>query len=147
MGKRLLRRICNKCRFSYSIPGEEIHRQYPQVARFFDPSAMHRLFRGKGCEACGGTGYAGRMGIHELLVVTSEIEDLIIHRASSTDIEKLARSQGMKLMFEDALEKVQQGFTSLEEMLRVAAPPDDEEKVDNTKSAIVRPSSPKRHES
>ncbi|HLD63824.1 MAG TPA: type II/IV secretion system protein [Candidatus Peribacteraceae bacterium] len=147
IGQRLLRRICNKCRFSYSIPGEEIHRQYPQVARFFDPSAMHRLFRGKGCEACGGTGYAGRMGIHELLVVTSEIEDLIIHRASSTDIEKLARSQGMKLMFEDALEKVQQGFTSLEEMLRVAAPPDDEEKVDNTKSAIVRPSSPKRHES
>jgi type II secretory ATPase GspE/PulE/Tfp pilus assembly ATPase PilB-like protein len=82
------------------------------------------MYRGKGCAACGNTGYRGRVGIYELLVVTKEIEDLIVQRASSTDILNKAREQGMLLLFEDGLEKVKSGLTTMEELLRIAAPPE-----------------------
>ncbi|MEK7590811.1 MAG: type II/IV secretion system protein, partial [Patescibacteria group bacterium] len=76
------------------------------------------------CEACGGTGYRGRVGIYELLIVTPEIEQLIVKRASSTDINQLAHKQGMKTLFEDGFEKVMTGMTSIDELMRVAAPPE-----------------------
>ena len=66
----------------------------------------------------------GRIGIHELLVVTPEIEELIISEATSTEINNLARKQGMKLMFEDGFVKVLAGLTTIEELTRVAAPPE-----------------------
>ena len=64
------------------------------------------------------------MGIYELLLITPEIENLIVARASSTDINVCARRNGMKLMFEDGLEKVKTGMTTIEELMRVAAPPE-----------------------
>ena len=124
LGQRLLRRICSKCRYSYSISGAELHKQHPHTKSAISKVGTYRLFKGKGCPSCNQTGYAGRIGIHELLVVSPEVEELIIKRASSSDIELLARKQGMKLMFEDGLEKVQQGFTTLDELLRIATPPE-----------------------
>lgn len=123
IGQRLLRRVCPKCRYSYSIMGEEVRKQFPMAKHYFDAKTVYRMFKGKGCESCGNKGYAGRMGIHELLMVTPELEELIIKRATSHDMTILARRQGMKLMYEDGLEKVFKGFTTLEELLRVAAPP------------------------
>ncbi|MFA5021269.1 MAG: GspE/PulE family protein [Patescibacteria group bacterium] len=132
IGQRLVRRICPKCRFSYSAKAEELQRLYPAAKHYFGGKQTFRLFKGKGCSSCSNTGYAGRTGIHELLVVTPEIEDLIIARASSDDIELCARKQGMQLMFEDGLEKVRQGFTTLEELLRVASPPAEVIKPDRS---------------
>lgn len=130
IGQRLIRRICSKCRYSYTVTGEEAAKLYPQAKTFFSSDEKLRLFKGKGCAACSGTGYAGRIAIHELLTVTPEIQDLIIKRSSSRDIETLARHQGMHLMFQDGLEKVRQGFTTLDELMRITSPPIDQIKED-----------------
>ncbi|HLD32205.1 MAG TPA: GspE/PulE family protein [Candidatus Peribacteraceae bacterium] len=123
IGQRLLRRICPHCRYSYSIPGQEARSLFPGAGKFFKQGKV-TLYKGKGCDACGNTGYRGRIGIHELLIVTQEIEELIIARATSADISLLARKQGMKLMFEDGFEKMEAGITTIEELMRVAAPPE-----------------------
>jgi type IV pilus assembly protein PilB len=130
IGQRLVRRVCAKCRYSYAITGEEARKLFPLAKHFFSSGEKMRLFKGKGCPSCSGTGYAGRIAIHELLTVTPEVQELIIARTTSRDIEKLARRQGMKLMFEDGLEKVRQGFTTIEELMRVAAPPLEVVKAD-----------------
>ncbi|MDD5469204.1 MAG: GspE/PulE family protein [Candidatus Peribacteraceae bacterium] len=130
IGQRLVRRVCAKCRYSYSVTGEEAAKLHPQAKQFFSAKEKLRLFKGKGCSSCSGTGYAGRIAIHELLMVTPEVQELIIKRASSRDIELLARRQGMKLMFQDGLEKVRQGFTTLDELMRVASPPLENVKAD-----------------
>jgi type IV pilus assembly protein PilB len=123
IGQRLLRRICNKCRYSYKIPGNEVQNAYPLVQHYFNPEETYRLFKGKGCIKCHNTGYSGRMGIHELFVFSTEIKEMIIERRPTADLTMKAREQGMKLMFEDGLDKMLQGFTTMEELIRVAAPP------------------------
>ncbi|MFA7682385.1 MAG: hypothetical protein WCX61_05140, partial [Candidatus Peribacteraceae bacterium] len=94
------------------------------ASKYFTGNKTVTLYRGKGCEACGDTGYRGRVGIYELLLMTPAIEDLIIRRASSTEINLVAHKQGMKFMFEDGFTKVVSGLTTIEELLRVAAPPE-----------------------
>jgi type II secretory ATPase GspE/PulE/Tfp pilus assembly ATPase PilB-like protein len=124
VAQRLMRRLCPHCRYSYPVVAEDVRKVTPSAARFFDETTPTLLYRGKGCDSCGGTGYRGRIGIHEVMVITPELELLIAKRATSTDIVVLARQQGMKMLFEDGFEKVRRGVTSLEELLRVAAPPD-----------------------
>ena len=80
------------------------------------------LYRGRGCKACLETGYKGRVGITEILVLTPMIKDLILKREGEFCIKKAARLEGMKTMREDGLAKVLKGLTSLEEVLRVTAP-------------------------
>ncbi len=124
IGQRLMRPICPQGRYSYSIPSADAHKLFPGADKYFVSAGDVRLYKGKGCEGCGGTGYRGRVGIYELLVVTQEVEDLIVKRASSSDLNRMARSQGMKLLFDDGFDKVRTGMTTIEELLRVAAPPD-----------------------
>jgi type IV pilus assembly protein PilB len=124
IGQRLIRHICQQCRFSYSIPLEQAHKLFPGADKYFVKKDDVRLYRGKGCEACGGTGFRGRIGIYELLVVTPEIQELITHRASSADLNKQGLKQGLKLLFDDGFEKVKAGMTTVEELMRVAAPPE-----------------------
>lgn len=123
IGQRLVRRLCNQCRYSYTVPGEEAVKLFPGASAFFTGKDPVTLYKGKGCEACGGTGYRGRIGIYELMEITDELEKLIMNHATSSDLNKVARSQGMKLMFEDGFEKVKTGMTTLEELMRVAPPP------------------------
>ncbi len=124
IAQRLVRRICPSCRYSYSVPPEEIAKLFPNAEKFFTEQKSILLYKGKGCDACGGIGYSGRIGIYELLLITPEIEELIIKRASSAEIEKLARSHGMRSLFEDGFDKMLAGSTTLAELLRVASPPD-----------------------
>lgn len=79
------------------------------------------LWRPVGCSACSGTGYRGRIALHEVMVVTEEIERLAVARASSTEIARVARSQGMRTLREDGWQKALMGLTSVEEILRVVA--------------------------
>ncbi|PIQ76426.1 hypothetical protein COU78_06260 [Candidatus Peregrinibacteria bacterium CG10_big_fil_rev_8_21_14_0_10_49_24] len=123
IGQRLVRRLCPHCRYSYTIQGAEARKLFTGAEKFFTRGKT-TLYKGKGCDSCGNTGYRGRVGIHELLVITQEIENLIINQATSTDINNLARKQGMKLMFEDGFEKVMAGITTIEELMRMAAPPE-----------------------
>jgi hypothetical protein len=75
---------------------------------------------GRGCKECGESGYAGRMAIHELLVVTDDVRDLISRRAPDHEIRKVAQAAGMRTLLEDGISKAAQGLTTLDEILRVA---------------------------
>lgn len=124
IAQRLVRRICNHCRYSYTIDASKAKKLFKGAHKFFKGSGKVTLFKGKGCTSCGQTGFKGRVGIYELLKVTPEIQNLIIARATSAEINDKARKQGMKLMFEDGFAKVMSGLTTIEELMRVAAPPD-----------------------
>ena len=79
------------------------------------------LYKGAGCPACGGTGYKGRLGIYEIMEINEGIKDLVIKRASSHEIKKVARKNGMRTLRGAALKKVLDGETTVDEMLRVTA--------------------------
>ncbi len=78
-----------------------------------------QLFVGQGCPACAHTGYQGRTGIYELLLVDETIRQLILNRAEAASIRQAAMSQGMQSMAEDGWVKVAQGLTTTQEVLRV----------------------------
>jgi len=87
-----------------------------------DPdSASAPLFRPVGCTSCSGTGYRGRIAVHEVMAVSKEIERLAVSRASSAEIGLKAREQGMLTLRQDGWAKVRSGLTSIEEVLRVVA--------------------------
>jgi general secretion pathway protein E len=115
LAQRLVRTICEKCSAQREISPafrEEIQRETGFVAE-------GDLRVGKGCDACGGTGYRGRMGIFELLPVDEEIKDLILARSDAGAIRDRAISRGLVLLREDGWDKVRRGLTTIEEVLRV----------------------------
>ncbi|HWL64870.1 MAG TPA: type II secretion system ATPase GspE [Actinomycetota bacterium] len=116
VAQRLARKLCPKCKESY-VPTEDelIAAKFP-----YDPAAeLPKLYKAIGCSACGGTGYKGRLAVHEIMTVTEDIERLVAERASAEEIGKSARSQGMSTLRDDGMSKVRQGVTSIEEILRV----------------------------
>ncbi len=116
VAQRLIRRLCNKCRQSYTLSPEGI-KEF-QVNELM-PDHNMIFYKPKGCDHCFHTGYKGRVGITETLVLTSETRELVLARASEMDIKKSARKSGMKTMREDAVMKACRGFTSLEEVVRL----------------------------
>jgi len=84
-----------------------------------DGEPLPELFRPVGCSVCAKTGYKGRLALHEVMLVSEEIERLAVERASATAIERVAREQGMVTLRDDGLAKVVAGITSLDEILRV----------------------------
>jgi type II secretory ATPase GspE/PulE/Tfp pilus assembly ATPase PilB-like protein len=123
VAQRLVRKICSHCRYSLSaeeaIAKLKTHKE--EIARYF--AKADNLYAGKGCTVCSGTGYAGRSALYELISLTPDLQELIIKRPSSRDIERLARQEGSVPMFEDGIEKVKNGITSIAEVLRVVEPP------------------------
>ena len=115
LAQRLVRTICEKC----SEPREISQAFREEILREtgFVPEGDLRV--GKGCDACGGTGYRGRMGIFELLPVDEEIKDLILARSDAGAIRARAVSRGLVLLREDGWEKTRRGVTTIEEVLRV----------------------------
>ena len=111
IAQRLARRICSKCKESY-VPSEEELSFYPQLKDLKKPT----FYRGKGCEKCKHTGYKGRIGLFEVLEVNQQVNELILKKALSTDIEKAA---GLKSMLDDGIEKVLKGLTTIDEVRRV----------------------------
>ncbi len=122
VGQRVVRKICPKCRVEYNAPAEVIE-SIKQVLGSFIPSnqvALMKLYKGAGCSFCGNTGYQGRVGIYEILVMTDAIGKLVLEHASSGSIEAAAVSAGMITMKQDGYLKALEGITTLEEELRVA---------------------------
>jgi type IV pilus assembly protein PilB len=119
MAQRLARLLCQQCKEPYLITREmaEAIAGFP-VNQQEDTVKLHRPKNG-GCMRCSGTGYSGRIGIYELLVVTEEIQRLALEQKSSSEIQRMAVAQGMQTMRQDGLMKAKQGFTSIEEVLRV----------------------------
>ncbi len=125
VAQRLARKICEHCRFSFTIPVTEARQLFKGAHHYFEGNEPVHLYRGKGCEACGNTGYRGRVGIYELLPIEKNMEELIVKRSSSTELLLQARANGMMFLFEDGLDKVHSGLTTIEELMRIAAPPEE----------------------
>lgn len=123
LAQRLVRTICHECIFS-EPPKKEvidiIEKQLKELGIESGYKVPRLVFSGRGCPACGGTGYRGRIGIFEVLNVTEDIRKMIISPDFSLDnLKAVARKQGMITMFEDGLKKVELGITTFEEVLRV----------------------------
>lgn len=118
VAQRLVRKICDGCRISYGTTASAINSLLPDAAKYF-PGKTISLYKGKGCRNCNNTGFKGRAGIFEFLKISPEMEDLILTNPSSKQIWELAAKQGAKSMFEDGVEKVKAGLTTLEELFRV----------------------------
>jgi type IV pilus assembly protein PilB len=119
--QRLARRLCESCRYGYSEKISSLEKLIPNAKDYFKGQDI-TLYKAKGCPACGGLGYKGRTGIFEIISITREMEDLILKNPSSGEIWDLAKKQGAHSLFDDGIEKVKNGITSLEELLRVAEP-------------------------
>jgi type IV pilus assembly protein PilB len=117
--QRLLRRLCT-CK----NPDDPKPEESALMGRAKDSAGIGKLMRPTGCPKCGGTGYKGRVGIHELLKNSDELKTLINKHANADELKQAARLAGMRTMFEDCMEKVKQGLTSLPEALGTARPDD-----------------------
>ena len=116
LAQRLARRLCKKCKEAYTpTPEALVQARFP----WDDGTPLPELFRPAGCSVCSKTGYKGRLALHEVMVVSEEIERLAVERSSSTVIEQVAKSEGMRTLRDDGLDKVLAGVTSLDEILRV----------------------------
>ncbi|MEO5635161.1 MAG: GspE/PulE family protein [Candidatus Paceibacterota bacterium] len=118
IGQRLVRKICEDCKIKIDIT-PAIRQALSQTPYAKLLSGTEFVFEGKGCEKCGGSGYRGRICINEVLVADNEIRDAILKRASASEIKAIAVKNGMVTMFEDGFEKVKNGHTTIEEVLRV----------------------------
>ena len=125
IAQRLVRLICSSCRYSISISAAEFKRTYPALARYFDQKNI-TFYKGKGCKTCSDTGYKGRVAVFELIPVNRELKDLVLKHPSSKQVWEIARRLGAHSLFEDGIQKVKAGITTIEELLRVAAPPDQQ---------------------
>lgn len=124
IAQRLCRKICESCRKEVAITPEEVEAIKADLEQLPDPEkseakSKQHFFKGEGCDACGKTGYKGRIGIFEILSVTEPIRQLAIKRATTTDIFNEAIKEGLVTMRQDGLLKVFDGLTTLEEVLRV----------------------------
>ncbi len=123
VGQRVVRKICVTCREKY-VPVPEIITDIKSVlGRLLDAQVAQgqmSLYRGKGCEECNGTGYLGRIGIYEVLILNEKIGRLILERETSEALERQAVEDGMVTMKQDGYLKVVEGITTIEEVLRVA---------------------------
>ncbi len=120
LAQRLARKLCSHCCEAYVPTTEELlkARVSPEVAARADGVSLYRKV---GCPRCGRAGYKGRIGIYQLLVMSEEISELASSKARQEEIERAAIAGGMRTLWDDGLEKVFAGLTSLEELARVVS--------------------------
>lgn len=113
MAQRLVRRLCPECKEAYRPQPGEMPDDFP-----WELLEDRMLYRAKGCRACRGFGYRGRLGIYELMLSTESVRQLAHDRASSWDVKRAAIADGMKTLRDDGFRKAMEGVTSMEEVLR-----------------------------
>jgi len=116
LAQRLVRMLCTHCRKPVAITPEAMEKA--GLGRFLEAGQQH-IYSGEGCDHCKGTGYRGRVAIHELFVLDAEMQQAILSGADANVLHALSRQRGMLTLYEDGLRKVAAGVTSLEEVLRV----------------------------
>jgi type IV pilus assembly protein PilB len=115
LAQRLARKICSNCKEEYQPPMDILR-------RFGYDHASHPdqvFYKGRGCEVCRQSGYKGRMGVHELMVINEELADMIVRRAPLSELKEAARANGMHTLQEDGFRKAMDGVTTVEEIMRV----------------------------
>ncbi len=115
IAQRLVRKLCKECK-KISPPSEEEKKLIPFIRQMgYEPKFYHA----EGCQSCGYTGYKGRIGVYEILIIDDEIKELISSGAPANVIKKMARKKGFRTLYEDALEHIAKGITDLKEVMRV----------------------------
>ena len=121
LGQRIARRICNQCKVDYVPPKPligELRKTLGDLMTVKDEEV--KLYKGKGCDYCGHSGYQGRIGIFEVMTISDAISKLILQKADATSIEDQAKKEGMITMKQDGYLKVLAGISTIDEILRVA---------------------------
>jgi type IV pilus assembly protein PilB len=115
MAQRLVRKVCPKCKARIEPPAHILQGLglRPEIAK------KANFMKGKGCANCNKTGYRGRMGIYELMIMSSSIREMTFKGEPTLNIRRVARKQGMRTLFEDGMIKAIKGHTTLEEVLRI----------------------------
>ena len=111
--QRLVRKLCQECKQPYEPPPGLLERLG------VDPSDGTTYYKSEGCSRCGGTGFAGRMAVHEMLPMNNTVREMIVRKASEYEIQAAMRSQGMRFLLERGMEKVREGTTAISELFRV----------------------------
>jgi len=122
LSQRIARKICAKCKTSY-VPPVEVIDEIKKTLGYLMPSLKDqqlKLYKGTGCDACGNSGYFGRVGIFEIMPISDQIVKLILKKVDSTTLEEQAILEGMITMKQDGYLKVLQGMSTIDEILRVA---------------------------
>ncbi len=111
IAQRLLRVICQKCKEKAVL--------HPELAMELGIADTSVIYKGRGCESCVGTGYHGRIGVFEVLMIENQMRDLIARRSSDVELKRLFRKNGVSSLRQDAIKKALKGITSVEEVLRI----------------------------
>lgn len=121
IAQRLVRKIHPGCRASLEITPADLHglASATLIQHFFGKAKKLRVYKGGGCKLDHDTGYEGRVGIYEVMVINDELRSAIMAKKDAAQIRELAIKNGMRTMLEDGLDKVKQGITTIEEVLRV----------------------------
>jgi type IV pilus assembly protein PilB len=113
--QRLVRRVCSGCKEEvHDIPSQTLI----EVGFSPDEVGSFKLFKGRGCGVCNGTGYKGRVGLYEVMEITEGIRDLVMVGATAVELKRKAMEEGMLTLRQSGLEKIKQGVTTIEEVLR-----------------------------
>ena len=114
VAQRLIRKICKECKEEYKVPMEAL----VDIGFSEEDARNVTIYKGRGCPLCGNTGYKGRVGLFEVLDVTDGVRELILVGASTLEIRRKAVEEGMMTLRASGLEKLRQGITTIEEVLR-----------------------------
>ena len=115
LGQRLARKLCEQCKEAYPPPSDLLERLG------IKPGVVKQIYREKGCDACGGSGYKGRLGLHELMVMNDDIRKLITAEPNMNELKQATRRAGTRSLQTDGLMKVLKGMTSVNEIIRVTS--------------------------
>ena len=122
--QRLVRKICPNCKEEYELSGEVLDKLKMKASK-----GKVKIYKGKGCDKCFRSGYKGRVGLIETLVLTPKIKSLILENAQEHTIREEARREGMKTLRETGMQNVFEGITTVDEILRVTVGDQDMEAV------------------
>jgi type IV pilus assembly protein PilB len=115
LAQRLLRRICVHCKMPSVVPPNAL----VDVGLTPEEAALITCYKGNGCEVCSGTGYKGRIAIYEVMTLSPELRDMVLSGASALEVKRGAVQQGMRTLRMSGLEKLKEGITTIEEVVRV----------------------------
>jgi type IV pilus assembly protein PilB len=113
LAQRLVRRVCPKCRTAYEPP-RPLRKTLERMGH-----GMDVFYKGAGCKRCRNTGYSGRVGVHELLIIDDRIRDAVVAEASVTELRRIGLENGMVTLRKDGFRKVREGLTTVEEVLQI----------------------------
>ncbi len=121
IAQRLVRKIHLKCRASQIIEREKLEKYFDTdtIQKILGDEQSIRIYTGTGCSVCKNTGYEGRIGVYEVLEVDDDVREAIVDQKDAATIRQIAKQNGMRTMLDDGLEKVKNGLTTIDEIIRV----------------------------